>query len=74
MKDLGLSNSDKIACIGLELENTTADYEILLGELSVINTQTSMVPSPITITHAEVLGGQFNGNDVKVIWQCGQKL
>ena len=73
MKDLGLSNSDKIACIGLELENTTADYEILLGELSVINTQTSMVPSPITITHAEVLGGQFNGNDVKVIWQCGDK-
>lgn len=81
LKDLGLSASDEIACVALEAQNTTSNYELLLGEMSVIDPAQVVTPADITITYAGIItdgkdgkmGGHFNSSDVKVIWRCGDK-
>lgn len=73
LSEVGVNAGDKIACIALDVQNTTPSYELLLGEMSIIDPAQTMTPADITITHAEVLGGHFNSSDVKVIWRCGDK-
>lgn len=73
MSDLSLNADDVVACIGLKAENTAANYQMLLGELSITDPAKVYSPAAITIDNAEVLGGQFNADDVKASWTCGDK-
>ena len=73
LSELGLNANDQIACIALEAKNTASNYELLLGEMSIIDPANVLTPEPITITDAKVLGTTFNTGDIKVIWRCGDK-
>lgn len=73
MSDLKLNPNDVVACIGLKFVDTQANYDLLLGELSITDPAKTFSPAKITIDYAEVLGGQFNADDIKASWTCGDK-
>ena len=66
--DLGLAPGQTIACIGLQVEGTAANYETLLGELSYMPAGFSETPVQPQITHAEVLKRVYNRADFKVVF------
>lgn len=64
--DLGLTAGKQIACIGLQVEGTTAAYETLLGEFSYVPASFSETPVQPVIKHAEVMKRYYNRADIKV--------
>lgn len=64
--DLGLAAGQTIACIGLSVEGTSANYETLLGELSYLPAGFNETPVQPEIKHAEVLKRVYNRADFKV--------
>lgn len=66
--ELALSAGDVIACVGLSVKNTAANYEALLGEFAYIPSSFNEEPATPTITHAEVMKRFYNRADVKVIF------
>lgn len=66
--DLGLNAGDVIACLGLTVEGTDANYETLLGEYSYVPAGFSETPVQPVITHAEALKRVYNRADFKVIF------
>lgn len=66
--DFGFQTGDVIACLGLCVEGTQANYETLLGEFSYIPAGFSESPVQPTITHAEVMKRVYNRADIKVIF------
>lgn len=66
--DFGLKAGDIIACLGLTLEGTPANYELLLGEYSYIPAGFNEAPVQPTIKHAEVMRRLYNRADVKVVF------
>lgn len=64
------SGDGEIACISLSVTNTSDDYEVLIGELSVGgNIETKPLVTPV-ITHAEPLKRVYNSVDAKIIFDC----
>lgn len=64
--DFGLAAGDEIACLGLSVEGTDANYETLLGEYSVVPEAFAETPVQPVITHAEVMKRLYNRADIKV--------
>lgn len=64
----GLAAGDTIACLGLVVENTQAESEILLGEYSYIPASFSETPVQPVITHAVALKRLYNRADFKVVF------
>ena len=64
----GLQAGDVIGCVGLSVKNTTAAYEVLLGEFAFIPANFNEQPETPTITHAEVLKRYYNRADIKVVF------
>lgn len=62
-----VSGSGKIACIALSVENTTADYEVLIGELAVGENISANTVTPV-IKHTEALRRIYNSVDAKVVF------
>lgn len=63
---LGLKSGDEIAMIGLSVENTAADYNMLVGELAVRDPKQSFAPVAPTIKEIQVLRGKDSTVDFKM--------
>lgn len=57
-----------VAMIGLRFDNTEANYETLIGELSIIPEKT-FAPVKPQITKSEILKRTYNSLDFKLIWK-----
>ena len=66
--EAGLEAGDVIGCVGLSVKNTTAAFEVLLGEFAFIPVAFNEQPATPTITHAEVMKRYYNRADIKVIF------
>ena len=66
LSDLGLKSGDEIAMIGIRLDNTDADYNMLVGELAVRNPQQTFNPVAPQIKEIEVLRGKDRTVDYKI--------
>lgn len=64
--DFGLKAGDVIACLGLQVEGTDANYETLLGEYSIVPAGFNETPVQPVIKHAEVMKRVYNRADIKV--------
>lgn len=66
--EVGLKAGDVIGCVGLSVKNTTAAYEVLLGEFAFVPAGFNEQPQTPTITHAEVMKRFYNRADIKVVY------
>lgn len=57
-----------MALMGLKFQDTSADFKILIGEISLTRGTTD-TPSVPTLTQSEVLGANYLGVDLKVIFK-----
>lgn len=69
LKDLGVSSPKTIVWIGVAVDNTDAGYEVLLGEMSLMNPTKKYNPATPTITHALPLRRVYNSVDAKVVFE-----
>lgn len=63
---LGLKSGDEIAMIGIRLDNTAKDYNMLVGELAVRNPQQAFAPVAPKIKEIDVLRGKDKTCDFKI--------
>lgn len=63
---LGLKSGDEIAMIGIRLDNTAKDYNMLVGELAVRNPQQTFAPVAPKIKEIDVLRGKDKTCDFKI--------
>ena len=66
LSDLGINSGDQIAMIGLSVENTASDYNMLVGELAVRDPQKTFNPVAPTIKEIQVLRGKDSKVDFKM--------
>ena len=66
--EAGLVAGDVIGCVGLSVKNTTAAYEVLLGEFAFVPASFNEQPATPVITYAEVMKRYYNRADLKVIF------
>ena len=66
--EAGLKAGDVIGCVGLSVKNTTAAFEVLLGEFAFIPASFNEQPATPVITHAEVMKRYYNRADIKIIF------
>ena len=64
--ELGLKMGDEVAMIGLTVENTSDDYGLLIGELSITEPTQNFNPIQPAIKEVELLRGRYNELDFKV--------
>ncbi|MEG1642705.1 MAG: LamG-like jellyroll fold domain-containing protein [Bacteroidales bacterium] len=57
-----------LALIGLKFTNTTADFKILLGEISVTRGKEYSTPETPIVKKSKVLGCNYKGVDMKIIY------
>lgn len=69
--DFGLNAGDVIGYVGLSAEQTPANYEVLLGEMSFIPAAFAVTPNTPKITHHEVMKRFYNRADFKVVFDMG---
>lgn len=72
LSDWGIKNGDVIACLGVSVENTPANYEVYLGGLSIVDPTKTYKPAKPTLitTGYDVLMGKsaYNYETVKLVW------
>ncbi len=66
--EAGLKAGDVIGCVGLSVKNTTAAFEVLLGEFAFVPANFNEQPATPVITHAEVMKRYYNRADIKVVF------
>ncbi len=64
--DLGLAAGDKVAMMGLVVENSPADYQLHVGEMALRNSTQLFNTATPTIKKVEVLRGRYNACDFKL--------
>ena len=64
--DLGLVAGDKVAMMGLVVENSPADYQLHVGEMALRNKAQSFNTVTPTIKQVQVLRGRYNACDFKL--------
>ena len=67
--EAGLAAGDVVGCVGLSVKNTTAAYELLLGEFAFVPAGFNEQPKTPVITHAEVMKRYYNRADIKVVFE-----
>ena len=67
--EAGLAAGDVIGCVGLSVKNTTAAYEVLLGEFAFVPASFNEEPKTPEITYSEVMKRFYNRADFKVIFE-----
>ena len=60
-------HNSTLALIGLKFSNTSSDFKVLLGEMSVVR-GTSSTPTAPVITKSKTLARNYKGVDLKVIF------
>lgn len=66
LSELGLKSGDEIALIGIALNNTAADYNMLVGELAVRNPNQNFAPAKPQVKEVEILRGKGSSVDFKM--------
>ena len=66
--DLGLAAGDVVACVGLSFQNTPANFNTLLGEMSYVPANFNEEPVQPVITHTEIMKRYYNRTDFKVVF------
>lgn len=75
----GIANTLKmngnVACIGFAVENTSADYEVLIGELAIVPTKSFNPVKPTIITdESRILKKRtYNSLDFKFSWKSADQ-
>ncbi|MGP1590284.1 MAG: endo-beta-N-acetylglucosaminidase [Prevotella sp.] len=69
---LGIANGDKIAMIGIVLENTPESYNLHVGELAVRNPAKKFEPVQPTIKEVDILRGRAKHFDFKIRYQSNE--
>ena len=64
--DLGLAAGDKVAMMGLVVENTPANYELRVGEMALRDNAKDFGTVAPTIKKVEILRGRYNACDFKM--------
>ena len=64
--DLGLAAGDKVAMMGLVVENSPADYQLHVGEMALRNSTQLFNTATPTIKQVKVLRGRYNACDFKL--------
>ena len=64
--ELGLSAGDKVAMMGLVVENTPANYELRVGEMALRDNAKDFATATPTIKKVEILRGRYNACDFKM--------
>ena len=64
--ELGLAAGDKVAMMGLVVENSPADYQLHVGEMALRNKAQSFNTVTPTIKQVQVLRGRYNACDFKL--------
>ena len=64
--DLGLAAGDKVAMMGLVVENSPADYQLHVGEMALRNSTQLFNTATPTIKQVQVLRGRYNACDFKL--------
>ena len=65
-------NDATLALIGLKFTNTTSDFKVLIGEISLTR-GTSVTPSAPVITSSKSLASNYKGVDLKVIFDMASE-
>ena len=60
-------NGKTISLIGLKFENTTADFRVLIGKMSLTR-GTSVTPEAPSVTMSKVMARSYKGVDMKVVF------
>ena len=66
--DYGIQAGERIACIGLVVENTSEDYEVFIGELSLIDPRVKYNPVRPDISATKVIREYNASLDFKLAW------
>lgn len=66
--DLGLKANDVIATMGVVVENTTENYALYLGEMSLIPASYNKTPRAPRILHVTPEKRVYNAVDFKMVW------
>ena len=64
--ELGLAAGDKVAMMGLVVENTPANYELRVGEMALRDNSKNFATATPTIKKIEILRGRYNACDFKM--------
>ncbi|MBR5324348.1 MAG: T9SS type A sorting domain-containing protein [Muribaculaceae bacterium] len=62
-----------LALIGLKFENTTADFKVLIGEISLTR-GTSVTPGAPSITMSKTMARNYKGVDMKVVFDMTSRF
>ena len=68
LEDWGIQAGDRIACLGLVVENTPQSYEMYVGELSLVDPRVRYKPVRPDISAAKVIRKYNDSLDFKMIW------
>ena len=71
--ELGLKAGDKVAMMGIVLQNTPAGYGMHVGEMALRNPEQKFTPVAPAIKDIEVLRGRFNQCDFKMRYVADEK-
>lgn len=69
LAELGLAANDVVSMIGISIEGTSVDYELLLGELALRNPSQVFETVTPTIAKVDVLRRRYNEVDFKLFYQ-----
>ncbi|MFA6871908.1 MAG: LamG-like jellyroll fold domain-containing protein [Bacteroidaceae bacterium] len=69
----GVNADDVVSVLGVSFSNTTSAYEMLIGELSLINPDQSFAPVQPTIRKVEILRGRYNAVDFKIFYKSKEE-
>lgn len=66
MSDFGIAANATVAMIGIKVEGTTPNYNMLVGEMAVRNPQQTFNTKKPTVGELKVLRGRYNAFDFKM--------
>ncbi len=66
---LGLKDGDQVAMMGIRLDNTAKDYNMLIGEMAVRNPQQTFATATPVIKQVEMLRGKGSSLDFKMRYE-----
>lgn len=64
--ELGLTAGDKVAMMGIVVDNTSDDYQMLVGEMALRNPAQTFATVAPTIKEVKILRGRYNACDFKI--------
>ena len=73
VSELGVAANDVISMLGVSLENTDSNFELLLGEMALRNPAQSFNTASPTITKVDILRGRYNQVDFKLFYQSKEE-